>query len=79
MIYAGIEIVGTILFVIGMLIASYFLARSVFKERKKIREEKEMQMEGVISRAAISSIIASNIARVGKDVPFSVFYVDMDR
>ncbi len=59
--------------------AIYFLARSFFSEREKIKEEKTLAMEGVLSKSEMSSIITSYMARIGKDGQFSLIYVDLDK
>jgi len=71
-----------ILSIIALLItiaAIYFLAISFFNERKKIREEKTLAMEGVLSRSEMTSLITSYMARVGKEGQFSLVYVDLDK
>ena len=70
-----------ILSVIGLsvtLVVTYFLIRFFFKERRRQIEEKEIMMDGVLSKSAMGSLIASYIARFGKDTPFSLIYVDID-
>ena len=71
-----------ILSVIAMLVmvtAIFFLARSYFKERNRIKEEKAFLIEGVLTKAEITSIITSHIARMGKDGQFSLIYMDLDK
>lgn len=71
-----------ILSVIAMLVmvtAIFFLARSYFKERSRIKEEKAFLIEGVLTKAEITSIITSHIARMGKDGQFSLIYMDLDK
>lgn len=57
----------------------YFLARGFFKERKRYLEERELLMEGVLSRSAITSIITSYVAKSGKDATFTLLYIDLDK
>lgn len=61
-----------------MLAAIYFLARGYFKERRRYQEERAMMMEGVVSKAAITSMITSYIAKIGRDMQFSMLYIDLD-
>jgi len=74
-----LTIILTIVSILIMLAAIYFLARSYFDERKKIKEEKALTIEGVLTRAEITSIITSHIARAGKDGQFSLIYLDLDK
>lgn len=57
----------------------YFLARSFFKERKRIMEERALTIEGVLTRSEIHSVIASYIARSSKETQFSLIYIDLDK
>lgn len=57
----------------------YFLARSFFKERNRIMEERALTIEGVLTRSEIHSIIASYIARSSKETQFSLIYIDLDK
>jgi diguanylate cyclase (GGDEF)-like protein len=71
-----------ILTVIAMLIMLgfiYLLGRSYFKERRRVLEEKALSIEGVLSKSELTSIIASYIARIGKEGQFSLVYVDLDK
>ncbi len=71
-----------ILTIIVMLVLSagiYFLAKSFFNEHQRIKEEKALTIEGVMTRNEISSIITSHIARTGKDGQFSLIYLDLDK
>lgn len=72
-------IVLSILAILVMIGAIYFLARSYFLERKRIAEEKAFMIEGVLTRSEITSIITSQIARMGKDAQFSLIYLDLDK
>ncbi len=72
-------IVLSILAILVMIGAIYFLARSYFLERKRIAEEKAFMIEGVLTRSEITSIITSQIARMGKDAQFSLVYLDLDK
>jgi diguanylate cyclase (GGDEF)-like protein len=76
---AELTIILTIVSILFMLAAIYFLARSYFNERQKIKEEKALTIEGVLTRAEITSIITSHIARAGKDGQFSLIYLDLDK
>jgi diguanylate cyclase (GGDEF)-like protein len=72
-------IVLSIVAILIMMGAIYFLARSYFLERKRIAEEKAFMIEGVLTRSEITSIITSQIARMGKDAQFSLIYLDLDK
>lgn len=72
-------IILSILSMLIMLGGIYWLARSYFKERQRIIEEKAMTIEGVLTKAEISSIITTHIARSGKDGQFSLVYLDLDK
>ena len=72
-------IILSILAMLIMLGAIFFLARSYFKERIRIQEEKAYLIEGVLTKAEITSIITSHIARLGKDGQFSLIYMDLDK
>jgi len=76
---AELTIILTMVSILFMLAAIYFLARSYFNERQKIKEEKALTIEGVLTRAEITSIITSHIARAGKDGQFSLIYLDLDK
>lgn len=65
--------------IIVLLVGIYFMAKSYFKERGRILEEKAFLIEGVLTRAEITSIITSHIARTGKDGQFSLIYLDLDK
>ncbi|HAX03480.1 MAG: hypothetical protein A2Y45_00030 [Tenericutes bacterium GWC2_34_14] len=81
-IYAVSDQATIILSIFAMLImlgAIFFLARSYFKERVRIQEEKAYLIEGVLTKAEITSIITSHIARLGKDGAFSLIYMDLDK
>ncbi|MDY0295514.1 MAG: bifunctional diguanylate cyclase/phosphodiesterase [Acholeplasmataceae bacterium] len=72
-------IVLSVIAILIMLAAIFFLARSYFKERQRIQEEKAFLIEGVLTKAEITSIITSHIARMGKDGQFSLIYLDLDK
>ncbi|MCF7932625.1 MAG: phosphodiesterase [Acholeplasmataceae bacterium] len=61
-----------------MLVVTYALIRFFFKERRRQIEEKEIMMDGVLSKSAMGSLIASYVARFGKDTLFTLMYVDID-
>ncbi|MFP4177936.1 MAG: putative bifunctional diguanylate cyclase/phosphodiesterase [Acholeplasmataceae bacterium] len=56
----------------------YLLIRYYLKERKRYREDKEIMMDGVLSKSAMASLIASYVFRVGRETPFGLIYVDID-
>lgn len=72
-------IILTIIAMLVMLGFIYLLGRSYFKERRRILEEKALSIEGVLSKSELTSIIASYIARIGREGQFSVIYVDLDK
>jgi len=65
-----------VLVLVGLI---YVLARSFFKERKRILEEKALTIEGVLTRSEIHSVIASYIAKSNKETQFSLIYIDLDK
>jgi diguanylate cyclase (GGDEF)-like protein len=74
-----ITIILSIFIILIMVTAIYFLARSFFKERTRMRDERSMTMEGVLTRAEMTSLITSQIARAGKEAQFSLIYLDLDK
>ncbi|HBG32870.1 MAG TPA: hypothetical protein DEG42_00980 [Acholeplasmataceae bacterium] len=74
-----ITIILSIFIILIMITAIYFLARSFFKERTRLRDERSMTMEGVLTRAEMTSLITSQIARAGKEAQFSLVYLDLDK
>jgi len=74
-----ITIILSIFIILIMITAIYFLARSFFKERTRMRDERSMTMEGVLTRAEMTSLITSQIARAGKESQFSLVYLDLDK
>ena len=66
-----------ILFVMVFLV--YLAADRYFKERKRFREEKEIMMDGILSRSAMMNIVATCIAKLGKEETFTMLYIDLDR
>jgi len=73
------SIVLTVL-IIGFAVALvYLLALSYFHERKRLKEEKTLSIEGVLTKNEINSVITSYIAKTGGEVQFSLIYVDLDK
>ena len=66
-----------ILFVMVFLV--YLAADRYFKERKRFREEQEILMDGILSRSAMMNIVATCIAKLGKEETFTMLYIDLDR
>ncbi|MDY0210039.1 MAG: bifunctional diguanylate cyclase/phosphodiesterase [Acholeplasma sp.] len=58
---------------------AYFLFINVRYNERKWKEERSIMVEGVISRSAMNSLLASYISKVGKDAMFSLIYIDLDR
>lgn len=61
---------------IGLL---YLLIRYYLKERRRYREDREIMMDGVLSKSAMASLVASYVFRVGRETPFGLIYVDIDK
>lgn len=74
-----LNIILMVFSILILLVGVYFMAKSYFKERSRIFEEKAFLIEGVLTRAEITSIITSHIARTGKDGQFSLIYLDLDK
>ncbi|MBU1093892.1 MAG: GGDEF domain-containing phosphodiesterase [Firmicutes bacterium] len=74
-----LTIILSIIVLMMTVAAIYFLARSFFSERKKIKEEKTLAMEGVLSKSEMFSIITAYMARIGKDGQYSLIYIDLDK
>lgn len=74
-----LTIILSVVAMLVMITAIFFLARSYFKERDRIKEEQAFLIEGVLTKAEITSIITSHIARMGKDGQFSLIYLDLDK
>ncbi|TVP95382.1 MAG: bifunctional diguanylate cyclase/phosphodiesterase [Acholeplasmatales bacterium] len=68
----------TILIVAGTITAAFFIARNYLRDRRRYIEEKEIDMDGVLSKSAMGSLVASYIFRTGRDTPFSLIYIDID-
>lgn len=62
-----------------LVVLIYFLARSFFKERAKLRAEKAFSIEGVLSKGEMTSIISNYISKAGKDAKFSLIHIDIDK
>ncbi|HKL61690.1 MAG TPA: EAL domain-containing protein, partial [Acholeplasma sp.] len=56
----------------------YYLAKNVLKTEKRYAEEKSILVEGALSRSGINSYVSSYITKIGKDVSFSMIYIDLD-
>jgi diguanylate cyclase (GGDEF)-like protein len=74
-----LTIILTIIVLLIMLALIYFLGRSVLNEQKKIKEEKTLSLEGVLSKSEMSSLVTSYMARIGKEGQFSLIYIDLDK
>lgn len=59
--------------------AIYLLSRSFFKEKGRIKEEKNLAMQGVLTRSEINSVIVSYMARLTEEGKFSLIYIDLDK
>lgn len=72
-------IVLTVL-VIGLLISLvYLLALSFFKERKRLKDEKALSIEGILTSSEINTVVTSFIARTEGDMQFTLIYIDLDK
>ncbi len=69
----------SIVIMLALLAASYFLFLSIRKTYRKEKEEKQMRIEGVITRSEMNSLISTYIARTGGETVFSLIYVDLDK
>ncbi|MGE4321091.1 MAG: EAL domain-containing protein [Acholeplasmataceae bacterium] len=72
-------IILTFLLIALIIVVVYFLAFSFFKERKKIKDEKALSIEGVLSKNEMNNLIMSYLTKTGKDIQFSVVYIDLDK
>ncbi len=66
-----------ILFATG--VVAYFLFISVRETERRWKEERSIMVEGIISKSAMNSLLASYISKIGKDAMFSIIYADLDR
>ncbi len=73
------SIVLTFLIVIVLVLIIYWLALSYFKERKRIKDEEALAIEGILSKNEMTSLITSYIARTGSEVQFTLVYIDLDK
>lgn len=58
---------------------SYILFINVRYTERKWKEERSILVEGVISKSAMNSLVASYISKVGKEAMFSMIYADIDK
>lgn len=75
----GLTYVLFVAILMTIVIFAVFLARSFFKERKRILEEKALIIEGVLTRSEMKSVITSYIAKSSKETQFSLIYIDLDK
>lgn len=75
----GMTIVLFVIVIVVLIVFIYLLARSFFKERNRILEEKALTIEGVLTRSEIHSVIAAYIAKSNKETQFSLIYIDLDK
>jgi diguanylate cyclase (GGDEF)-like protein len=73
----NVALAFVLLFVMVFLV--YLSADRYFKERKRYKDEKEILMDGVLSRSAMMSIVAQGIAQISKEEQFTMLYIDIDR
>lgn len=73
------DIFLTILIIIAMIVATYFIARIVIKEFKTQKDEKTLLIDGIVTKADIHSTITSYMSRISKDTKFSLIYLDLDK
>lgn len=73
------NIILSIFIVLAIIIATYFLMQLVIKEAKKVREEKGLLIEGIITKSEMNSIIGMYMNRMGEGANFSLIYLDLDK
>ena len=73
------DIIISLLVLAAIVIATYFLIKSVIKEEQKNREEKNLMISGLASKAEMNSIIAMYLNRMGEDARYSLIYLDLDK
>ncbi len=75
------SVTSTVIFVVvlGITISLlYFLAKNVLTTERRYKEERNILVEGALSRSAMNSYVSSYITKIGKDVSFSMIYLDLD-
>jgi len=75
----GLDIFLTIVIAIVIIVGTYFLARLVIRDMKKAIDERNLLIEGIISKGDMNSVISSYISRIGPGTRFSLIYVDLDK
>ena len=66
-----------IVLLLGALV--YFLAISYFKERQRLKDEKALTIEGILTKTEMLSLISSYITRATGDMQFSLMYIELDK
>lgn len=66
-----------ILLTVAMVVLSIFLFKSIKKERIRYKEEKAINIEGVMSRYAIDSQISSYLSKITADQNFSLLLLEI--
>lgn len=81
MIFASVasNIILSILIIGGLITVTYFLIKKVLSDARKHREEKNLLIDGIISKSEMNSIIAMYMNRMGENANFSLLYVDLDK
>ncbi len=63
--------------IMGVLI--YFLAISFFNERQRLKDEKALTIEGILTKTEMYSLISSFITRATNEMQFTLLYIDLDK
>ncbi len=74
-----LTIIFSVIILLMTVVAIYFLAKSFFVEKGRIKEEKNLAMQGVLTKTEIHSIIVSYMARLTEEGRFSLIYIDLDK
>ncbi len=68
--------IGVIVILIALI---YFLAVSFFKERHRLRDERTLTIEGILTKTEMLSLISSFITKASGDMQFSLMYIELDK
>lgn len=79
-VYSKIGNVFIMIAVLAILIfLTYYLIKQVLKERDRIKEERNLLVEGLISTSEMNSIMAMYMNRLGEEARFGLIYLDLDK
>lgn len=77
--YSGaINIIISIIVISVVGFLAYLLIKGVLKERTKYVEETSVMIEGTLSKSGMNSFVTGYIAKIGRDLSFSLIYIDLD-